>query len=117
MTDSLHLLFSAWGDPSPESRAAKTDAAIGPNFYYSDPNAPGPLHGRAAYLDYIAQFGAVLTGGEARVAAVTAHHGHALASVDFLKDGEQMLRGYYFADFEDGKVVRLIGFSGMGEPA
>ncbi|MFW8595665.1 nuclear transport factor 2 family protein [Cribrihabitans neustonicus] len=62
MTDSLHLLLSAWGDPSPGSRAAKADAAAGPNFYYSDPNAPGPEHGRAAFLDYIAQFGAMLHG-------------------------------------------------------
>ncbi|WP_264210918.1 nuclear transport factor 2 family protein [Leisingera thetidis] len=116
MTDSLHTLFAAWGDPAPEGRAAKTDAAIGPRFYYSDPNTPAPIEGRAAYLDYIAQFSAKMPGAAAKVVAVSQHHGHARATVDFEKDGKRMVRGQYFADLHDGKVVRLIGFPGMGEP-
>ncbi|WP_291731237.1 nuclear transport factor 2 family protein [Leisingera sp. F5] len=116
MTDSLITLFAAWGDPSPEDRAAKTDAALGPRFYYSDPNTPVPIEGRDAYLDYIAQFSAMMPGAAAKVVAVSEHHGHARATVDFLKDGQLMVRGQYFADLEDAKVVRLIGFTGMGEP-
>jgi hypothetical protein len=85
----LHTLFSAWGAPSPEERTAKTDAAIGPIFYYSDPNAPDPIEGciqgREAFSDYIAQFTA-------------------------------MMRGQYFADMAEDRLLRLIGFSGMGEP-
>ncbi|AHC99906.1 nuclear transport factor 2 family protein [Leisingera methylohalidivorans] len=116
MTDSIHTLFAAWGDPSPETRAAKTDAAIGPRFYYSDPNCPAPIESRGAYLEYVAQFSAMMPGAAATVVAVSAHHGHARATVDFEKDGKRMVRGQYFADLEDGKVVRLIGFTGMGEP-
>lgn len=117
MTESIHILFAAWGDPTPEGRVAKTDAAIGPEFYYSDPNTPAPIEGRDAYLEYIAQFSARMPGAEAKVVAVSEHHGHARATVDFLKDGTRMVRGQYFADLQDGKVVRLIGFTGMGEPA
>ncbi|MCF6430769.1 MULTISPECIES: nuclear transport factor 2 family protein [unclassified Leisingera] len=116
MTDSLHTLFAAWGDPTPEGRASKTDAAIGPRFYYSDPNSPAPIEGRDAYLEYVAQFSAMMPGAAAKVVAVSEHHGHVRATVDFEKDGKRMVRGQYFADLEDGKVVRLIGFTGMGEP-
>lgn len=116
MTTRIHTLFSAWGDPSPETRAAKTDAAIGPNFYYSDPNAPEPILGRDAYLDYIAQFTAQMPGARAEVVAVSEHHGHLRATVDFAKDGQRMMRGQYFADLAEGKLLRVIGFTGMGEP-
>lgn len=116
MTDSLHILFSAWGDPSPETRAAKSDAALGPDFYYSDPNTPVPITTRDAYLHYLAQFSAMMPKGSAKIVAVSEHHGHARATVDFEKDGKRMMRGQYFADLQDGKVVRLIGFTGMGEP-
>lgn len=116
MTTCIHTLFSAWGAPSPEERAAKTDAAIGPNFYYSDPNAPDPIQGRDAYLDYIAQFSAMMPGATAKVVAVSEHHGHLRATVDFVKDGQRMMRGQYFADLEKHRLLRVIGFSGMGEP-
>lgn len=116
MNDLLDTLFSAWGDPSADGRAAKTDAAIGPDFYYADPNGPGPVTGRDAYLGYLAQFGEMMPGGSAKVVNVSAHNGHARATVDFLKDGNRMMRGQYFADLKDGKISRLIGFPGMGEP-
>lgn len=117
MTDSIHTLFSAWGDPSPDARATKTDAAIGTEFYYADPNAPAPIRGRDAYLAYIGQFGDMMPGASAEVVAVAEHNGHARATVDFLKDGARMMRGQYFADLDGGRVVRLIGFPGMGDPA
>ncbi|KPD13576.1 nuclear transport factor 2 family protein [Phaeobacter sp. 11ANDIMAR09] len=116
MTTCIHTLFSAWGDPSPESRAAKTDAAIGPDFYYSDPNVPTPIRGRDAYLDYIAQFGAMMPGATAEVIAVSEHHGHLRATVDFAKEGQTMMRGQYFADLSNSRLQRVIGFTGMGEP-
>jgi hypothetical protein len=32
MTDIFETLFSAWGDPKPEGRAAKTNASLGTEF-------------------------------------------------------------------------------------
>lgn len=72
MTDCIHTLFLAWGDPSPEARATATDAALGPEFYYSDPNAPAPIYSRDGYLTYIQMFGEMAPGATAKV-------------VDFLK--------------------------------
>jgi len=116
MTDILETLFSAWGDPSDDGRAAKTDAAIGTSFFYADPNTSDPITGRDAYLAYIAQFGEMMPGASAKVVAVSNHHGFSRATVDFLKDGTQMMRGQYFADITEGRITRLIGFPGMGEP-
>ena len=116
MTDALRTLFSARGDPSPDSRAEKTDAAIGSGFCYTDPNTPERVTGREAHLACIAQFGAAMPGASAQVIALSRHHGHARAAVDFLKDGALVMRGQYFADIADGGIARLIGFPGMGEP-
>ena len=116
MTECIHTLFSAWGDPSSDGRASKTDAAIGSGFYYADPNTPDPLRNRDAYLAYITQFGDMMPGAEAKVVATSKTHDHIRATVDFMKDGAPMMRGQYFADVKGGKIIRLIGFAGMGEP-
>jgi hypothetical protein len=116
MTKCIHTLFSAWGDPNSDGRARKTDAAIDSSFYYCDPNVPTPLSGRDDYLGYITQFGQMMPGASAEVVAISEHHGHVRATVDFLKDGKPMMRGHYFGDIKDGKVTRLIGFPGTGEP-
>ena len=116
MTDCLYTLFSAWGDPSPEARASKTDAAIGATFYYADPNAPAPLRTRDDYLAYIQMFSDMSPGATAKVVAVSEKHGHARATVEFVINKDMSQFGQYFADIQDGKITRLIGFSGMGEP-
>jgi len=116
MNDLLETLFSAWGDPSPEGRAEKSDAAITPDFYYVDPSCSEPIRGRDDYLAHIAQFGEIMPGASAAVVAVSAHNGHARVTVDFVKDGNRMMRGQYFAGLRDGKIAGLIGFPGTGEP-
>lgn len=117
MTDILETLFSAWGDPTPEGRAVKTDAALGSDFFYADPNTPEPVIGKDSYLAHISQFASMMPGATAKVVAVSEHNGFARATVDFLQaDGNPMMRGQYFADITDGKISRLIGFTGMGEP-
>ncbi len=117
MTELFQDLFAAWGATSPEAREKHSDAAISADIYYADPNAPDPVIGRDAYLAYIAHFSEMLPGGSAEVASVDGHHGHARVTVDFLKDGEKMMRGQYYADIADGRVTRLVGFPGTGEPA
>ena len=116
MTDCIHTLFSAWGDPSPEARATATDAAIGPEFYYSDPNAPAPIHSRDDYLTYIQMFGEMAPGAIAKVVDISGKNGHARAIVDFIINETITQRGQYFVDLKDGKIARIVGFSGMGEP-
>ena len=116
MTDCLHTLFSAWGDPDPAARTAKTEAAAHSDLYYSDPNAPTPIHGRDDYLAYIQMFGDMAPGATAKVVALSERHGHVRATVAFVM-GERTQYGQYFAELSEGKINRLIGFSGMGESA
>ncbi len=117
MSSCLHTLFAAWGDPTEDGRAEKSSASVDPGIYYADPNTPEPLFGMDAYLGYIAGFARMMPGGTADVVAVSEHNGHARATVAFRKDGSTMMQGQYFADIHDGKVTRLIGFPGTGEPA
>jgi hypothetical protein len=117
MTDCIHTLFSAWGDPSAEARAAATDDATLADFYYSDPNAPAPIHGRDDYLAYLQMFGDMAPGAVAKVVNISEKHGHARATVDFIINENISQRGQYFVDLKDGKIARIFGFSGMGEPS
>ncbi|MBY6056291.1 nuclear transport factor 2 family protein [Leisingera daeponensis] len=116
MTESFHILFSAWGDPSPEGRAAKTDAASGPGFFSSDPTPAFPVTGRGACMEYAAPFPAALPGAAARAVAVPEHHGRSRAAAVSGKGRQCMARVQCFAGSQDGKAVQLIGFTGMGEP-
>ena len=116
MPDCLNTFFSAWGDPSPESRAEKSRAALASEFYYADPNAPDAITDFDAYLAYVKIYGDMMPDGSARVVGIAQHHGHARATVAFCKDGTPMQHGQYFADIKDGKITRLVGFAGLGEP-
>ena len=101
MTECIHSLFAAWGATSPEERETLTDAAIGPEFYYADPNTPTAITDRATYLEYIAMFSQAMPGGSARVVDIAEHHGHVRATVEFLKDGTPMMRGQVTYSPED----------------
>jgi len=49
------------------------------------------------------------------VADFTEHHGHARATVNFLKDGKTMMQGQYYGRFaHGGQLAHLVGFTGTG---
>jgi hypothetical protein len=83
---------------------------------YIDPNVSAPITTRDGYLAYVTTFGEGMPGASAQVVAVSEHHDHMRATVDFCKDGEPMMRGQYYAEIEYGKVTKLVGFMGTGEP-
>lgn len=110
MTDCIHTFFSAWGDPSAEARTIATE------FYYNDPDAPAPIHGRNDYLTDIQMFGEMAPGTIAKVINISEKHGHARVAVDFITNENTSQRGQYFADLNNGKIARIVGFSAMGDP-
>lgn len=116
MADCIHTLFSAWGLPDSDNRMAKTDAAIGRDFAYTDPSLSDMLTGRDAYLAHIARFGEQMPGASVHVLDISESNGFVRATVDFSAGGKPMMRGQYFADIVDGRVTRLIGFTGTGTP-
>ena len=117
MSDAIHANFAAWGETDPARRAELIAASVGASFYYADPNAPAPITSAQDYGDYLETFAAHMPGASATVVSVSTHHGHARATVDFIRDGTAMMRGQYFADLDaEGRILRLIGFPGTGEP-
>lgn len=116
MADCIHTLFSAWGLDDSDGRAAKTDAVIGADFAYTDPSLEGFLTGRDAYLTHIARFGEKMPGASVHIVDVSESNGFARATVDCLAGGKAMMRGQYFAEIVNGKVARLVGFTGTGSP-
>lgn len=111
----MEVFFSAWGDPDPESRRAKLERALSPEFSYVDPNAPGHLKDFAALGAHVAMFGQMMPGATAEVASFTEHHGHARATVNFLKNGKTMMQGQYFGRFaHGGQLAQVVGFTGTG---
>lgn len=117
MAEALDTFFAAWEVEDSQVRLALLEEATGARFYYLDPNTPDPITSIAAMNDYLAMFSANMPGAAAAVVNAIEHHGFARATVAFRKDGTTMMHGQYFADLDStGRITRLIGFPGMGEP-
>lgn len=113
MSNSIETFFGAWGSAGAEAVAD----AFGDEVYYADPNTPEPIVTLSGLTDYVAMFATHMPGGAAKVVAISEHHGHARATVDFTKDGAAMMRGQYFADLDaNGRITRMVGFPGDGAP-
>ncbi|MEL6315838.1 MAG: nuclear transport factor 2 family protein [Pseudomonadota bacterium] len=117
MSDKINRLFLAWGNPDADSRADELKDTLASEFYYADPNAPEPITDADAFVAYVAMFTQYAPGATARVAKLTDCKGHYRATVIFeMADGKQQF-GQYFVDLsDDGRVARMIGFAGLGEP-
>lgn len=118
MTQTLEDFFAAWGETDSKARAAILRRVCADSFYYADPNAPDPVTSVDGMNDYLAMFTSHMPGGSAKAAVINPCHSHARVTVDFEKDGAQMMRGQYFADLDgDGRITRMVGFPGMGDGA
>jgi hypothetical protein len=115
MAEAIAAFFEAWSTTGP-ARKAQLAKVTARDVYYADPNTPEPLVGLDALDAHLDMFTRHMPGASARVAVHTAHHGHVRATVDFLNNGAAMMRGQYFADLDaDGKLCRIVGFTGTGE--
>ena len=69
---------------------------------------------RDGLVVHVAEF-LLVPGATAEVADFTEHHGHARATVNFLKDGKTMMQGQYYGRFaHGGQLAHLVGFNGTG---
>lgn len=117
MSDQIQRLFMAWGNSDADARAAELKDTLASEFYYADPNAPDPITDAEAFVTYVGMFTQYAPGATARVANLTECKGHHRATVVFeMADGKQQF-GQYFVDLsDDGRIARIIGFVGLGEP-
>ena len=117
MSDAVDVFFACWGTTDIKQRTDAISRACNSDFYYVDPNSSAPITTLHAMIAYLAQFSAMMPGASAQVVAQSAHNGHVRATVDFINDGKKMMRGQYFGDLDsEGKLTRVIGFTGTGEP-
>ncbi len=116
MSEHLNSIFSTWGIADADERMAALERAISDAFYYQDPNTPEPITSKEAYNAMLQAFSDNMPGGSAKVATSDGHHNHHRAIVDFMKDGQPMMRGQYYAETDDaGRITRLVGFIGTGD--
>jgi len=117
MTDKISLFFDAWGMADSDRMQALQDAAH-PDLIYTDPNTAEPVVGLGAMDQYLAMFIQHMPGSAAKAVSVDTHFNYARVTVDFLMKGAATMRGQYFAELDDdGRISRMVGFIGTGDPA
>ena len=117
MSHHIESFFAAWGEPDAEARATTLNAAVAPAFTYADPRTQDPIHDGDALAAYVGMFSQYAPGATAQVVNL-ANIGDAFrATVEFaMPDGKKQL-GQYFGDTDEtGRITRMTGFVGLGEP-
>ena len=114
MNAALSEFFAGWGAAD---ATGNIKAAFGNSIYYCDPQCAAPITDADGLAQMVAIFGQHMPGGSAQVVKLDEHHGHARATVAFMMGDKPMMHGHYFADLDaDGKILRLVGFPGLGQP-
>ena len=120
MSNSIHRFFDAWGLEDAAARADAIADALSAQARYADPRSGGVLEGPDAIADYVGMFNANAPGWRAEVVKSDEISGVHRVTVAFGgkgPDGTEMVQhGQYFAELDDGRITRLIGFVGTGEP-
>ena len=113
MAHSIETFFAAWADGD----AGKVTAAVTEQATYRDPRTPEPLTSAAAMADYVAMFSQHAPGAVAEVVNLSECGPHMRATVAFKMADGMVQHGQYFCDMaEDGRISRMVGFVGTGEP-
>ena len=117
MSDSIAAFFSAWGDPNPETRARSLRDCVGDSIFYADPRTPEPITDTAALNHYIGMYSQHSPGATAHVAALSKTGTSHRATVAFVMANGAGQHGQYFIELDKtGRLARLTGFAGLGEP-
>lgn len=120
MTHSIETFFEAWGMADDAARSDAISSVYGSAGTYSDPRSEGTLTGPAAITEYVSMFSANAPGWTAKVVNSSETAGMIRATVAFGgmgPDGKEMVQhGQYFAETDEGKIARMVGFAGLGTP-
>ena len=117
-TELMSRFFDAWSEPDAVTRQKAVTACVANNVVYSDPNCPAPVHGAEAVNEMLGHFSANMPGGSAWIVGTAdGKNGYLRAAVAFGKDGNEMMRGQYFARRDGDKLAEIVGFMGMGTDA
>ena len=117
MTKAIEDFFSAWAESDADKRATMITSAVAEPVFYADPRTQEPVTSMDGLLEYIGMFSKIAPGMPVAVTNVSTTLTFARATVQF-GAGEQSQHGQYTIDLNaDGKMTRILGFVGMGEPS
>jgi len=120
MAGVIERFFEAWSMTDEAERRDTISEVFESSGQYADPRSPDVLVGHDAIADYVAMFSANAPGWTARVVKSDRTAGLTRATVAFGgkgPDGSEMIQhGQYFAETNDERIERLIGFVGTGAP-
>ena len=103
-------IFAAWGTANDEDWQTLVNEIAVEDVAYADPHS-GSVQGRDALIGVIAQFREMMPDGSAVARGGDGYDGRARSAVDFLKGGNPMMTGQYFAELDPkGRITRLTGF-------
>lgn len=117
MSEAIRAFFAAWGDNDENRRAESLREVLSPNITYLDPRTPEPVTSVEALIAYVAMYTQYAPGATASVSALSETQGHYRATVTFaMADGMTQL-GQYFIEVDDQqRLMRMVGFVGLGDP-
>lgn len=120
MREAIETFFGAWGMSDADARVAAISNVYTSDGGYADPRSSGLLTGIDAIAGYVGMFSENAPGWTAEVVNAAETDDVMRATVAFGgmgPDGSKMVQhGQYFVDFDGGKISRMIGFVGLGEP-
>ena len=115
-TTAIHTFFEAWAEQDADRRDGKIDDTLGDSIFYADPRTEEPITDPASLKEYVGMFSQMAPGMPVAAVNVSRTLDFARATVHF-GEGEQKQTGQYIADLDgEGRIIRMIGFVGMGEP-
>jgi hypothetical protein len=116
MSDALTDFFAAWAISDEAERNGLIDGALGATILYADPRTEAELTTADAVKQYVGMFSQMAPGMPVAAVNISTTLSYARATVHF-GEGERSQSRQYTADLDaDGKIVRIIGFVGMGAP-
>ena len=114
MTAAIEQFFTAWCIEDDATRDAQVKNTIGAKVFYADPRTESALTDTDAIVAYVGQFSKMAPGMPVSVEDTSTTLEFTRATVRF-GEGEQSQLGQYICELDDsGKLIRLIGFAGIG---
>ena len=112
----LSAFFATWAESDADKRATMLAEVLSEDCTYSDPNCPAPMQGAEAINQMLGMFSANMPGGSARlVGKCDGKNGYTRSAIAFEMNGDEMMRGQYFAHRDGDKLTMIVGFMGMGD--
>ena len=116
MSKEIHAFFEAWSIGDAEKRNAQIDGSIADTIFYADLRTPEPITDGAALKDYVAMFSQMAPGMPVSVGKISTTLEFVRATILFGPVGQAQTGQYTIETDPNGKLTRMIGFVGLGEP-